>query len=53
MGRLPGGGEATVLTAVSARRLLAADNTDAVYESADGGRTWSALHRPTTGQEHH
>ncbi|GGV45965.1 hypothetical protein GCM10010293_54100 [Streptomyces griseoflavus] len=53
VGRLPGGGEATVLTAVSARRLLAADNTDAVYESADGGRTWSALHRPTTGQEHH
>ncbi|MFI5571360.1 F510_1955 family glycosylhydrolase [Streptomyces sp. NPDC051740] len=51
-GRLPGGGEAIVLTAVSARRLLAADSTDAVYESADGGRTWKVLHRPAIGQEH-
>ncbi|GHF21882.1 hypothetical protein GCM10018789_59900 [Streptomyces werraensis] len=52
LGRLPEGGEATVLTAVSMQRLLAADSTDAVYESADGGRTWMLRHRPATGQEH-
>jgi hypothetical protein len=52
LGRLPAGGEATVLTAVSTQRLLAADTTDTVYDSADGGRTWRVLHRPATGQEH-
>jgi photosystem II stability/assembly factor-like uncharacterized protein len=52
LGRLPTGGEATVLTAVSTRRLLAADTTDTVYDSRDGGRTWQVLHRPATGQEH-
>ncbi|GAA3503208.1 hypothetical protein GCM10019016_103180 [Streptomyces prasinosporus] len=52
LGRLPEGGKATVLTAVSPRRLLAADSTDAVYESADGGRTWKVLHRPAAGREH-
>ncbi|MER6623006.1 F510_1955 family glycosylhydrolase [Streptomyces sp. NPDC000931] len=52
MGRLPEGGQTTVLTAVSTQRLLAADSADAVYESADGGRTWMLRHRPATGQEH-
>ncbi|MFC9549161.1 F510_1955 family glycosylhydrolase [Streptomyces sp. NPDC056956] len=53
LGRLPEGGQATVLTAVTAQRLLAADSTDAVYESADGGRTWMLRHRPETGPEPH
>ncbi|MCZ9348778.1 exo-alpha-sialidase [Streptomyces mutabilis] len=44
-GRLPHGGEASVLTAVTAQRLLAADNTEAVYQSTDAGRTWKVLHR--------
>ncbi|MGA5552715.1 F510_1955 family glycosylhydrolase [Streptomyces pseudogriseolus] len=52
LGRLPAGGGATVLTAVSTRWLLAADSTDTVYDSRDGGRTWKVLHRPATGQEH-
>ncbi|MGJ3560571.1 WD40/YVTN/BNR-like repeat-containing protein [Streptomyces sp. INA 01156] len=51
LGRLPEGGQAAVLTAVTAQRLLAADSTDTVYESADGGRTWMLLHRPATGPE--
>ncbi|WP_166027319.1 F510_1955 family glycosylhydrolase [Streptomyces chilikensis] len=51
-GRLPEGGEATVLTAVTARRLLAADSTDTVYESTDGGRTWTVLHRPSRSAQH-
>ncbi|KAF3463208.1 F510_1955 family glycosylhydrolase [Streptomyces sp. Tu 3180] len=53
LGRLPEGGKATVLTAVTTQRLLAADSTDAVYESADRGRTWMLRHRPATGSEHH
>ncbi|MEJ1202722.1 MULTISPECIES: F510_1955 family glycosylhydrolase [unclassified Streptomyces] len=51
-GRLPTGGEGTVLTAVTAQRLLAADSADAVYESVDGGRTWIPLHRPATDSDH-
>ncbi|WP_159053933.1 hypothetical protein [Streptomyces sp. AS58] len=50
---MPGKGQATVLTAVTEQRLLAADSTDAVYESADGGRTWLLLHRPGNVQNHH
>nr|WP_181411846.1 exo-alpha-sialidase [Streptomyces sp. F8] len=52
-GRLPAGGEPTVLTAVTAERLLAADSTDTAYESTDAGRTWTVLHRPPTAVEHH
>lgn len=52
-GRLPEGGKSTVLTAVTAQHLPAADTTHAVYKSADGGRTWMLLHRPGNGQEHH
>lgn len=48
-GRLPAGGQATVLTAVSTERLLAADDTDTVYQSTDAGRTWTVLHRPPAG----
>ncbi|MFZ4155587.1 F510_1955 family glycosylhydrolase [Streptomyces pseudogriseolus] len=51
-GRLPGDGRATVLTAVTAQRLLAADSTDTVYESVDGGRTWMLIHRPQTDSRH-
>ncbi|CAL9617926.1 hypothetical protein SUDANB176_05777 [Streptomyces sp. enrichment culture] len=51
-GRLPAGGEPTVLTAATARHLLAADTTDTVYESTDAGRTWTVLHRPD-GQAAH
>ncbi|GAA2424764.1 hypothetical protein GCM10010421_09180 [Streptomyces glaucus] len=52
LGRLPEGGRATVPAAVSPRRPPAADSTDAVYESADGGRTWMLRHRPVTGREY-
>ncbi|WP_394426693.1 F510_1955 family glycosylhydrolase [Streptomyces sp. SGAir0957] len=52
-GRLPQGGDPTVLTAVTAQRLLAADSTDAVYQSTDAGRTWKVLHRPSQTTEHH
>ncbi|MEU9237627.1 hypothetical protein [Streptomyces subrutilus] len=51
-GRLPEGARPTVLTAVSPTHLLAADTSDAVHESKDGGRTWTTVHRPdhaTTG----
>lgn len=51
LGRLPEGGRATVLTAVSTQRLLAADSTDSVYESADDGRTWMLRHRSAAGPE--
>ena len=51
LGRLPASGEATVLTAVSTRRLPAAGNTDTVYASADGGRTWRILHCPATSRK--
>ncbi|WTC47101.1 glycoside hydrolase [Streptomyces anthocyanicus] len=51
-GRLPTGREGRVLTAVTAQRLLAADSTDAVYESVDGGRTWKLLQRPTASSDH-
>ncbi|NEA87113.1 exo-alpha-sialidase [Streptomyces sp. SID9913] len=51
-GRLPAGGEPAVLTAATARHLLAADSTDTVYQSTDGGRTWTALHRPYHQAEH-
>ncbi|MGV9280164.1 F510_1955 family glycosylhydrolase [Streptomyces sp. NPDC003730] len=50
-GRLPAGGEGRVLTAVTAKRLLAADSADAVYESVDGGRTWKLLQRPTASSD--
>ncbi|ANB03980.1 hypothetical protein SAM40697_6908 [Streptomyces ambofaciens] len=52
-GRLPEGGEPTVLTAVTAQRLLAADSTDTVYESTDAGRTWAVLHRPSAAADNH
>ncbi|QNE24110.1 F510_1955 family glycosylhydrolase [Streptomyces sp. INR7] len=45
-GRLPGGAQPAVLTAASPTHLLAADTNDAVYESKDGGRTWTTVHRP-------
>jgi hypothetical protein len=52
-GRLPEGAEPTLLTAVSPDHLLAADSSDAVYESKDGGRSWDVLHRPgSTGNGH-
>ncbi|MER5184707.1 hypothetical protein ABT009_41515 [Streptomyces sp. NPDC002896] len=47
-GRLPDGGDPTVLTAVTAPRLLVADSTNAVYEPTDAGRTWTVLQRPST-----
>ncbi|HLU74719.1 F510_1955 family glycosylhydrolase [Streptomyces sp. NPDC059515] len=50
-GRLPTGGEPTVLTAATVRHLLAADSTDTIYQSTDGGRTWTALHRPYSQAE--
>ncbi|MFE5957966.1 MULTISPECIES: F510_1955 family glycosylhydrolase [Streptomyces] len=52
-GRLPGGGDPTVLTAVTAQRLLAADSTDTIYQSTDSGRTWKALHQPAQTTEDH
>uniref|UniRef100_UPI0034D5F32C F510_1955 family glycosylhydrolase n=1 Tax=Streptomyces sp. CHD11 TaxID=2741325 RepID=UPI0034D5F32C len=52
-GRLPGRGSPTVLTAVSGKRLLAADSTDTVYQSTDTGRTWAVLHRPPEGTGDH
>ncbi|GGW04617.1 hypothetical protein GCM10010264_21930 [Streptomyces globisporus] len=45
-GRLPGGGVPTVLTAVTALRLLAADSADTIYQSIDAGRTG----RPSTSR---
>ncbi|MBT2415673.1 exo-alpha-sialidase [Streptomyces sp. ISL-12] len=51
-GRLPADGEGRVLTAVTTQRLLAADSTDAIYESVDGGRTWKLLHRPAAASDH-
>lgn len=51
-GRLPAGSEPTVLTAVTAQRLLAADGADTVHESTDAGRTWTVIHRPDTGGDH-
>ncbi|MBD9731389.1 exo-alpha-sialidase, partial [Streptomyces sp. H28] len=45
-GRLPTRGEPTVLTAATPLHLLAADSTDIIYESTDGGHTWTTLHRP-------
>ncbi|WP_328967506.1 F510_1955 family glycosylhydrolase [Streptomyces sp. NBC_00239] len=45
-GRLPQGAQPAVLTAASPTHLLAADTNDAVYESKDGGRTWTVVHRP-------
>ncbi|MEU9087534.1 F510_1955 family glycosylhydrolase [Streptomyces sp. NPDC048357] len=45
-GRLPQRAQPAVLTAASPTHLLAADTNDAVYESKDGGRTWTVVHRP-------
>ncbi|MFE2129455.1 F510_1955 family glycosylhydrolase [Streptomyces amritsarensis] len=45
-GRLPGGAQGAVLTAVGPDRLLAADSAESVHESTDGGRTWTTVHRP-------
>ncbi|MGW5852218.1 F510_1955 family glycosylhydrolase [Streptomyces sp. NPDC055254] len=45
-GRLPEGARPAVLTAASPTHLLAADTSDAVHESKDGGRTWTTVHRP-------
>ncbi|MGW7327362.1 hypothetical protein ACWGIU_01775 [Streptomyces sp. NPDC054840] len=44
-GRLPKGARPAVLTAASPTHLLAADTSDAVHESKDGGRTWTTVHR--------
>ncbi|MEU0120562.1 F510_1955 family glycosylhydrolase [Streptomyces albidoflavus] len=51
-GRLPHGGDPTVLTAVTQERLLAADSTDTVYQSTDAGRTWKVLHQPAQAAKH-
>ncbi|MEU2180329.1 F510_1955 family glycosylhydrolase [Streptomyces thermolilacinus] len=51
-GRLPKGGEPTLLTAVTAQDLLAADSTDFVYRSTDAGRTWTVLHQPPPRTHH-
>ncbi len=51
-GRLPEGARPAVLTAASPTHLLAAETSDAVHESKDGGRTWTTVHRTghnTTG----
>ncbi|MET8676155.1 hypothetical protein ABZW18_00750 [Streptomyces sp. NPDC004647] len=45
-GRLPQGAQPAVLTAATPTHLLAADTNDAVYESKDGRRTWTTVHRP-------
>lgn len=45
-GSLPEGAEPTLLSAVTADRLLAADSGDVVHESKDGGRSWEVLYRP-------
>ncbi|GLV95141.1 MULTISPECIES: F510_1955 family glycosylhydrolase [Streptomyces] len=45
-GRLPQDAQPAVLSAASPTHLLAADTNDAVYESKDGGRTWTVVHRP-------
>ncbi|MFD4247345.1 WD40/YVTN/BNR-like repeat-containing protein [Streptomyces sp. NPDC058525] len=52
-GRLPQGAQPAVLTAASPAHLLAADTNDAVYESKDGGRTWTVVHRPDHGNTEH
>ncbi|MCX5417643.1 F510_1955 family glycosylhydrolase [Streptomyces sp. NBC_00059] len=52
-GRLPGDGAPTVLTAVSAQRLLAADSTDTIYQSNDAGHTWKTLHQSAQTTEDH
>ncbi|QYX76156.1 F510_1955 family glycosylhydrolase [Streptomyces akebiae] len=52
-GRLPDGGDPTVLTAVTGQRLLAADSSDTVYQSTDAGRTWKVLHQPSQTTQHH
>ncbi|MET8682519.1 F510_1955 family glycosylhydrolase [Streptomyces sp. NPDC004647] len=44
-GRLPDGARPTVLAAPSPSRLLAADATDTIHESTDGGRSWNLLYR--------
>ncbi|MFE9842061.1 F510_1955 family glycosylhydrolase [Streptomyces goshikiensis] len=51
-GSLPSRSKPTLLTAVSADHLLAADSADAVYESTDGGRTWRVLYGPSAGPVH-
>ncbi|MER6612183.1 hypothetical protein [Streptomyces xantholiticus] len=38
-GHLPQGGDPTVLTAVTAQRLLPGDSTDSTDQSTDAGRT--------------
>lgn len=43
LGRLPGG-QATAFTAIDERHLLAAAEDGSVYESRDGGRTFSVLY---------
>ncbi|THA33481.1 hypothetical protein [Streptomyces sp. A1547] len=45
-GHLPQGAQPAVLTAASPAHLPAADTNDSVYESQDGGRTWTVVHRP-------
>lgn len=52
-GRLPKDAAGTVLSAVSADRLLAADADDVVYESKDGGRSWVVLYRPNSNGNNH
>jgi hypothetical protein len=51
-GRLPRGSSPTVLTAVTAQRLLAADSTSTVHQSLDGGRTWKVLYEPPAAEHH-
>ncbi|TDU74667.1 hypothetical protein [Streptomyces sp. KS 21] len=45
-GHLPQGAQPALLTAASPAHLPAADTNDSVYESQDGGRTWTVVHRP-------
>ncbi|WP_407835865.1 F510_1955 family glycosylhydrolase [Streptomyces sp. DSM 116496] len=45
-GQLPNAAKPSVLTAASPTHLLAADTNDTVYESKDGGRSWTVVHRP-------
>ncbi|MEU1892881.1 F510_1955 family glycosylhydrolase [Streptomyces pristinaespiralis] len=52
-GRLPEGAEPTVLSAVSAEHLLAADAADVVYESKNSGRSWAVLYRPSSNANNH
>ncbi|MEU7604859.1 hypothetical protein AB0B78_23830 [Streptomyces sp. NPDC040724] len=44
--RLGPTGAVRIVTAASRTHLPAADTKDAVYESKDGGGTWTVVHRP-------